>query len=188
MPLCSAVGFATLGNYRIVANAAARPSGGALYTGLRIFQADTFQELEWDGTNWIVMSEPAQTWANPFAGITGGSPTFIGAYHRSDGWCDFSGTLTFGSSPSAMSGPNFIVPFTAGGLHLGQCTVALTDNGVANYPGISERGINAIAIYATNVGSTYIQFTSPTTTVPFTWAAGDYIEIAGRYQMASRYS
>src|SRR5262245_37342198 len=65
---------------------AARPAG---VPGMRYFATDTKREFLYDGTGWVVMAEPAQTYTPALTGITLGNGTLTGRYHRSDGWCDF---------------------------------------------------------------------------------------------------
>lgn len=74
MPICSAAGYSTLGNYAIVANAAARPTGAARYPGVMIMQLDTFGVYLWDGSAWQLV--PIASPAADIQTFTSGSGTW----------------------------------------------------------------------------------------------------------------
>lgn len=171
----------------LVVSSTTRPTGVDLYAGRWIYEADTGRSLLYDGTGWIIMDEPPQTWSNPITGVTGGTPSWSGFYRRSGGYCDLHGRHTLGGAPSAYA-PSVTLPFTATQVRLGQLSVAWTDNGVANYVGVADRGTTACVLYVLNTSATYGGVTTPSTTIPFTWGSTDFLEVAGRYEMASRYS
>lgn len=63
--------------------------------------------------------------------------------------------------------------------------VSILDSGTARYSGIcSWSSTTQWAIQVQNVGSTYPSATQITSTVPFTWAANDYVLVHGTYEAA----
>lgn len=52
MPLCPSPDLPDR-NYVIIANAAARPTGGSLFTGLIAYQVDVATAYRWNGTVWL---------------------------------------------------------------------------------------------------------------------------------------
>lgn len=58
MPLCPSTTLLLPDRYYVVvANAAARPTGVALFTGMMIYQADIGAALRWNGTFWYRLGE-----------------------------------------------------------------------------------------------------------------------------------
>ncbi len=164
-----------------------RPTGSDLYEGLDIYETDTDRRLEYDGTGWVIMAEPWQTYTPTLTGMaigTGGSASNVMSYHRSDGCLDFQWAATFGTSGATFpTNPTFSLPVAMTDAEVG-FLATYVDGGVARYAGIATS--NAL-------GSLFLQvfgaaYTGLTTTTPFTWGAGDHIHVRGRYRMTTRYS
>ena len=167
-----------------------RPSGGNLYEGHIITETDTNRILYYDGTGWIIMMEPSQTWASPFAGgLTVGNGAWTGEYHRSDGWIDIRGRFTFGSTSAVTGSITFTMPIAPYDATVtGLCQVNSYDDsaGQLNLGSTSNSGTPTILIARTD--GTYGSVANTSSTAPWTWATGDRIDILGRYEMTTRYS
>lgn len=168
-----------------------RPTGADLYEGLHIWETDTDRWWVYDGTGWIIMAEPTVSYTPTLTNITLGTGTVSASYHRSDGWCDYSLRLTFGSSTSIAGGCTISLPVaysTGDEWHTTQ--VLFYDSNVAQrYYGMTyANSTTTVGLVAINAGATYALGASVTNTVPFTWATGDLIVFTGRYRMATRYS
>ena len=173
---------------------ATRPTGGNLYEGVIITETDTDRVLYYDGTGWVILSEPAQSWTPTFAaGMTVGNGSWsYNRYHRSDGWVDFRGRFVWGSTTSITADVRLNLPIASLDIFgPGQFDFGFYRPGTgAQLPGIVGtdgttgsvflRGIDASGTYATSV--------IMSNTVPFSWASGDLFDISGRYQMTTRYS
>lgn len=145
-----------------------------------------------DGGGWVIMSEPKQDWNTSAAwgGITGGTPSYVGDYHRNDGYCDFRAAIIFGSAPSSISNLTFVLPFTAGYVPAGALSIMYFDSGIAYFGGYHGAALNTavlgLAVWYT--GGTYLSGAGVTSTVPLAFNNADAIEVSGRFRMASRYS
>ncbi len=178
-----------IGRKKIVTSAS-RPTGASRYAGQVIYETDTLRTLEYDGTDWTIMSEPSQVQAGSiFSGITGGSVTESATYHRSDGYCDFDARLVFGASPSTISGLAYNLPVNApASTPAGVASGILDDVGVQAYPIIPVWNPSSIALWGTDASVTAARISGVSSSSPFSFGAGDLIRIAGRFRMASRYS
>ena len=175
------------GRIRVVTSGT-RPTGVDRYVGQRIFESDTGRELMYDGAGWVIMSEPAQTQTGTiFSGITGGSTTASASYRRQDGYCDFDAVLSFGASPSAISGLQYNLPMSAAS-SANVAVGSLDDFGVQAYPIVPLWGASAIALWALDASVAAGRIGGVSSFFPFSFGNGDVIRIAGRYRMASRYS
>lgn len=175
MPLCGPDG-SVLGNSVIVANAAALPTGAARYPGVRAYQADTQQTKEWDGSGWVIMSEPTQSYAPTITSGTGAITT-VGAvtftYRRADGWLFWEASITITTTGSA-GGPLLctfpIAPFAASGGYLG---------------GFRESAVGGLTgscfASAPNIGMLLYNNAYP-------GGSGYTVKAGGHYRMTTRYS
>ena len=188
---CSRYTESDSGRIKVVTSAT-RPTGASRYIGQHIYETDTDRRRYFDGTGWIILSEPFNAWntSASWSGITGGSPTYIGGYHRSDGWCDFRATLIFGGAPLSIAGFAIVLPFTPGYIAGDQLSVQFHDNAGTFYRGYNAPSISAaVGISALLASGTYVtQAGAVSTTLPFTFGVGDSVEVSGRFRMNSRYS
>jgi hypothetical protein len=167
-----------------------RPTGGNLYEGVIITETDTERVLYYDGTGWIIVIEPRQTWASPFAGgLTVGNGTWTGEYHRSDGWIDIRGRFTFGSTSAVTGSITFTLPINA-------YDVTITGLARVQYYRLSTGDVsvgacgqgNTVTLLAQNSAGTYLAASVLGAAIPWAWATSDRIDITGRYEMTTRYS
>lgn len=191
MPLCpSYEPDDTIGEV-LVATSSTRPTGTSLYAGRRIYETDTARELTYDGAGWIIMAEPVQSYTPVFANVTLGNGTVLGASHRSDGWCDFRATLTWGSTSSMGAAPHSVtLPYAAEAIPMNGLHVGIVDTGSNMFLGLHERvvaGGTTVHMETTGASLGPVNMINLTSSVPMNWAAGDLLEVSGRYQMDTRY-
>ena len=176
-----------------VVTSATRPTGASRYIGQHIYETDTDRRLYFDGTGWVVMSEPSRSYAPSLAGVTVGTGGIVdGYYHRSDGFVDFNAYVYLGSSGfSVASAPVIGLPFAySSGREFEVLTCLLYDNSTGGryQAWVNANSTTTVAITCINTAGSYAIYAAITSTTPFTWAANDAIVLAGRYRMGSRYS
>lgn len=171
----------------LIVSSTTRPTGFDLTAGKRIFEVDTLRELTWDGTGWVIMSEPNQTFTPVLTGmVVGAGGTNLMNYHRSDGWLDFDWTLIFGSSGQTFpTSPTFSFP-VAFAVTEETFLATLLDTGIARYQGLAATSTASTLALVIFTGGASVALV--TTTTPFTWGATDSITVRGRYRMTTRYS
>lgn len=171
----------TTGNY---------PTGGDLYPGRVVYNLTTQRLERYDGTGWIIMGEPVQSYTPTLAGWSIGNGTRVGTYHRSDGWCDFTAVITAGST-TTFAGATVGLPIAyATGVEFETCIVGMLDSSAGlRYPGITlPASTTTLTIAAIQVNGTYAgPEVGLSTIIPFTWATGDWITVSGRYRMSTPY-
>lgn len=175
---------------RVACTSTTRPTGASLFNGLGIWETDTFRSLDYDGTGWVIMAEPAQAHTPTLTNITLGNGSLAFAYHRSDGWCDLYGRFTLGSTSSIGGQMGFSLP-VAGNTSFSSLngSILIQDTGTALYAAFGYlTSTSRLDIYAMNAAGTYTALTATSATVPHTWANTDVIDIAIRYRMTTRYS
>jgi len=165
-----------------------RPTGVDVYEGLHIWETDTDRWMMYDGANWLCMAEPAQSYTPTLTNITLGNGSLAFAYKRSDGYCDYYGRFTLGSTSVITGQMGFSLPFSAHSVfasHNG--SILIQDTGTALFSGFGyTTTVSRLDIYANNAVGTYTALTATSATVPMTWANTDVIDIAGRFRMAGR--
>jgi hypothetical protein len=168
-----------------------RPTGGNLYEGVIITETDTERVLYYDGTGWIILMEPTQTYTPTLTNITLGNGTLTGTYHRSDGWCDFAVSVVFGSTTTMGTDPTIGLPVATNLIRENELSVAMIDlSPVVRYTGHNVAvagGVASVVVQALTATGTYVSATQITATVPMTWATGDVLYVTGRYRMNTRY-
>lgn len=184
-----ATGTAGAGFFGPYADAAARdvalPSPVA---GSQSYLTTAKQITLYDGGGWVMMSEPIQAWTFPFAGgVTAGNGVFVGHYHRTDGWCDFWGRFTLGTTSAITGAVTFNLPKAQATNSYNQFNGSIFDlsAGLAYKMVSSDAG--AIQLLAETAGGTYTTITTLSATVPITFATGDVLAISGRFLMNTRY-
>lgn len=141
-----------------------------------------------DGTDWKLLAGSG-TWTPTLTNIavgTGGSAALNGTWRFGGGLLHFTIDAVLGTSGASVTGePTFSLPagFTATALvgtnltdGLGVYMQAGATAAVGDFRTVST---TAIAIRAANAAGTYLVFTSITSTVPGTWAAGSFIRAKG---------
>lgn len=164
-----------------------RPTGQA---GMKISESDTGRELHHDGTNWIIDSEPAQSWTPTWSNITLGNGTVAAWYKRASGDCRFYVALTFGTTTSVSGRLGITVPITLyNTLEPATFTAQAQDVGTATYGLICSPSTSTVFyVDAIGTASTYGSATSSSASIPFSWGSTDRLIIAGRYRMTTPYS
>lgn len=175
-----------------VVTSSTRPTGANRYVGQRIYETDTNRELLYDGTGWVIMYEPPQTWAVATTGITGGSIATTGStYQRSGGTCRIEGRLSWGATPSGVTNPVITLPFAVAFLAGNQLSFAMYDNAGTSYEGMHAGAVAAsssVALYAADGSVARVANTAITTSSPFSVGSGDVWELTGGFRMNSIYS
>lgn len=179
-----------LGNYIIVADVGHLPTGAARYSGVRVYQADTRQEKEWDGTGWTIMSEPTQTWTPTLAqGATSNIAKTVtrARYKRSDGWIQGSVQLTptgAGTSGSIVSVSAPIAGNGVGAALLATGAGWYQDSGTAQYSVIVHLMTGSLFQFVrADTNSTNFFGSDPTMAI----AAADILTFFFSYEMNTRY-
>lgn len=177
-----------------VCTSSTRPSGASVYSALEIFETDTLRLLRHDGTGFVIMAEPVQSWVPTFAaGMTVGNGSWsFNRYHRNDGYVDFRGRFVFGSTSSITGDVRLNLPIASlDVLAPGQFSFGFYRPSTgAQLPGIvgTDGTTGSVFLRAVDASGTYATSVQLSNTVPFAWASGDLLDISGRYQMATRYS
>ena len=170
---------------------ATRPTGGNLYEGVIITETDTDRVLYYDGTGWIILMEPTQSYTPTLTNATLGNGTITGTSHRSDGWCDVSVTFALGSTSTVGTDPAIGLPYAAAAFGIDAFDVGMLDlSPVTRYNGTNVAGAAAstsVTLLGVKADLTWVYASSITAANPFTWTTGDVIYMSGRYQMNTRY-
>ena len=171
-----------------VCTSTTRPSGASLYSGLEIWETDTQRVLRYDGTGWIIMAEPIQSFAVTGSGWTLGNGTFTGQFHRSDGWNDVNYRFILGST-SAVNG-RFVValPVAMASVPFLVCTATIYDIGISEFPCMVGTDTSSLYVDAISAAGAFAVFAFTSATVPHTWGPNDELRLSARYRMATRYS
>ena len=193
MGVCSPFVDTNIGKITVVTSTT-RPTGANLYAGKWIYESDTLRTLMYDGTGWIIMDEPTQTFTpNWSSGLTTTSGTNEGRYRRSGGWYDFFAKFTFGAS-SAVTGSvvlTYPIACIAGNIKP-QLVVQYYDqsanvvyDGAPITPGSASSVLGVL-----NAAGTYATVVVLAATIPFgvAWTTSDTIAVWGRGEMTTRYS
>jgi len=173
-----------------------RPAAGAAYTGLRYFATDTKRDWLCDGTGWIIMSEPDQTYTPALTGVTIGTGTQsnTGTFSRSNGRISLLTKLVLGTGGLFTATPTVGLPpgVLAGGIVNGQVGAWMYDlaPSAIQFQGIGEIAIGGNVIYprASGVSGTSIMSAYAHASGPMVWAVGDTLSFFGTFPMNSRYS
>lgn len=161
----------------------ARLPGSGNQKGQRAVAIDTGTEHVWNGTAWI-----PSAWQSYTPGLlnatlgTGG--TIAGRYVQINKTVHFRAKLVFGTGLSVSSPVSIGLPVlmnTATSL-LGTANAVFTDSGTAGYfAGVDYISTSLVRVFV--LGANGLA-TSTSPTVPFTWVAGDVIEVSGTYEAA----
>ena len=159
--------------------------------GMLAINTDLNQLAIYDGTGWVILAEPAQTWTPTITGITTTSGTWVADYHRRDGWCDYVAELTFGAS-SAITGETVLtLPVAAAGTTVGLHEGSFYDSSAGSTFQLSSAytGVNTTMRFrAINTAGTYATGVATSATIPVAFGTGDKLTMRGSYRMTTRYS
>lgn len=159
----------------ILCTSATRPTGISLRYGTPIFETDTLRELLWDGSAWVILSEPPQTWTTGLsqpASVT--HTTTFARYQRSRGFFTAVATLTLTAGGAGASTVGLATPVTLTNAEAIGGSFTVYDSGSTIYAG---------SVYPSGLtGGFYLQVSG--NGVPFggapavTLASGDIIRVA----------
>lgn len=161
-----------------------RPTG---IEGRVIFETDTDTIRVYDGTTWLAIWRASATYTPTLTGMvvgTGGSAANTARFGFSGGLLSVNGNIVFGTSGTTFPGSTITATLPAGFTASSTATLLLSV-GTANLrdtaPGTSYEGLvrlqssTSVRFVAYDASATYLTATATSTTVPFTWAAGDGI-------------
>jgi hypothetical protein len=175
---------------------ASRPAASTLTSGLHYFATDTGREFVCDGTGWICLYEPLQTYAPATTNISFGASTTIGGkYVRRAGRCIGKILFYMGASGTAAvmgTGPLLGVPFppaTDLGFNDsdGGNSVMIYDATGPRFYGTTYQSGSNLGIQAFTVSGTAVIGSTVTASVPMVWAFGDYMFVKFDYLMNTPY-
>jgi hypothetical protein len=120
---------------------------------------------------------------------TGGSAKNEGRYIRLGRFVALEIQIVLGTSgglvPSGVIGAT-LPPITQQAAARGSFSARLRDAGTAIYVGMTDNTTTGrVDVYAVLASGTYASGAAPSSTVPFSWAAGDEVLIWGFYEAAS---
>ncbi len=116
------------------------------------------------------------TWGN----VTLGDGTSNGFYNRVGDYVFVSAALTIGATTSITGAVTITnLPYTSSNLFLSASDVRLLDTGPFNYTGRAwvAPNSNTVVINADDCSGSYVTAVAVDATTPFTWAAGDQINV-----------
>jgi hypothetical protein len=186
----------------MICTSATRPTG---YNGLQIYETDTFRLMFHNGTGWVIVSEPPQTYTPTATNITVGTGgTLQGVFQRSAGYIDLQIYAQLGSAGfSVTANPLFSLPTGSPAIQpssilwLMQGSVVLNDASGSRWYGTTfHSSFNAVGCTYSTTGASAISPSGVqaisaggiTATAPFTWATSDSVQAWVRFQMAERHS
>tara|TARA_R110000868_G_scaffold115788_3_gene308918 strand:+ start:1563 stop:2183 length:621 start_codon:yes stop_codon:yes gene_type:complete len=175
------------------ASVAARNSAltSVVTDGMLAYNIDLKQTQIYDGTDWTILTEPAQSWTPTITGITTTTGTWVAYYHRSDGWCDYQAELTFGASTAITADVLLTLPKAAFATGIGLHNGSFYDSSVGStYPLAPAFTASAASIWCRvmNAAGTYGVLSAMSATIPVAYGTGDKFTMRGRYRMTTRYS
>ena len=130
------------------------------------------------------------TWTHGFSGFTGGSETVVAAYKQVGKTVHFRIKSTLGATPSAVTNFTFSTPVTGNSEQLvndalnGSATAKDANGGITIMAAYFNSSSQVIVRAVSTSGSNYGTITTPSTTIPFAFASGDSISVAGTYEAA----
>lgn len=162
------------GHY-VESKAADRPTPSAAVAGVTHYATDTFTVSFCDGTGWIIMREPPQSYVSTISSLTGsittvGSHPFI--YTRNDGWLHFETDITITTNGTGATNITCTLP------------VAPAISGVSIGCG-RENAVTGNALTAITTGGVmWIQKYDNT----YPAFSGALLGVVGKYRMTTPYS
>jgi hypothetical protein len=173
-------------------DATARNSAlGSTTNGRFAYLTSTSQLTMCDGTGWIVIDEPTQSYTPTFTGITLGNGTVSGSYNRSGGRCFFTARFVLGTTSAVTGAMTVTTPTVHAATRPGMLAGSMFDTSAGlEYPcGFTGEAsaISTVKVYALSASSSFVSISNPSSTVPFTWATTDEVNVTGWYPMNTRY-
>jgi hypothetical protein len=126
------------------------------------------------------------TFTPSWSSLTVGNGTNTGRYLKVGSLVSFNVIFTLGSTSSISGDVSLTLPFEAKDLFVVGASVMLRQTGAANFPGGHlQTSTTSMNIRAANTAGAYASLTAMSSTIPFTWATGHQIIVAGTYQAAT---
>lgn len=157
--------------------------------GMFCYTSDTDNYWYYNGSSWVIVLH-AGAWTSytpSLTNVTIGNGTVYGAYARSGKTIHFQASVTFGTTTSVSGVPTLSLPVTASGSNLtnvGFVGAFGDSSAAAIYQTQPVASTTTVALYAINTSGTYSLYVASSSTVPFTWATSDYIQVSGTYMAA----
>ena len=120
-----------------------------------------------------------------YTNFTLGNGTVIARYAESGKLVYFQVQVTFGSTTSVSGLIKISLPVTAKNNGNAVTIPALfTDAGLNEYIGFGaiNQTDNVVSLFAEDASATYLKYALTSSTVPFTWATADVINVSGSYE------
>jgi hypothetical protein len=166
------------------------PTGAALEENTWIYERDAERVRVYDGTGWVIMAEPMQTYTVTGTNVTPGGGSASGSYHRSNGWVEVEIIQNFGATAPAMgTGPYWNLPVSAEATYpntLFEGWATFYDASGSPYGGaVICRTAGTIEPRYVGANGVLTQWTAA---LPIAAANNDFVRIVARYRMTTRYS
>lgn len=116
------------------------------------------------------------------AGLTMGNGTLVAKYKISNKITTVAVNFTLGSTSAVTGNVTFSVPISS--VTSSMLSAWLQDAGTNTYGGLITIYSTTATAYAINTAGTYMAVATLSSTVPFTWAIGDFISFIASYDMA----
>lgn len=185
----------TLAGGPIYATTVARDAAiTAPFVGQQAFITGTKVAYQYTGTAWVEIENIGAwtTYTPTLTNITvgtGGSAKNEGRYIRLGSLVVFEIQIVLGTSGGVVpSGPigATLPPITQQAAARGSFSARMRDAGTAIYPAMTDNTtIGRVDAYAILTSGTYAVGATPSSTIPFTWAASDEVFIWGFYEAAA---
>ena len=162
-------------------NTPARLAVGSASTSYLRPDPNEITGLKWDNDAWT-------SWTPTWTNLTVGNGTYrVAKYKQIGKTVIFAVDFEFGSTSSVSGNPlSLTLPINRLNVYMtGSFNAMLNDTGLAAYPGAintNSSDASLITIRPVNTAGTYASVAEVTSTVPFTWASGDRIQVNGIYE------
>jgi hypothetical protein len=127
------------------------------------------------------------TWTPTYTGFTLGNGTVVARYGTSGKFVTFTLGIQLGSTSSVTGRIKFTLPKTPKNTTLDMeqfVFTAFLDAGTRIVYGATELTSTQGDVFAMTSDGTYVERLGTDTTIPFTWATGDVIQVTGVYEEA----
>lgn len=176
-------------NFRIFADDTARTEGVSVPTAGIISYLENSKSYEsYDGTSWvpIINTGEWQTWAPVLSGgFSNGNGVWDAKYTQLGKTVHFSAFFTAGTTTTFGAGLTVTLPVAALSSSTARLVNGFFAKGTARHPlTVIASSTTAMTLAANNAAGTYVQTTNISSTIPFTWATGDTIQLSGTYEAA----
>jgi hypothetical protein len=175
-------------NFRIFADVTARTEAVSVPTaGMISYLEDSKAYESYDGASWVPQVEIGswKTWAPTMTGFANGNGVWDAKYTQIGKTVHFTAFFTAGSTTTFGSGLSISLPIPALASSTARLVTGYFAKGTTRHTfSMTASSTTAVTLAALNSAGTYVQTTNITSAIPFTWATGDTIQIAGTYEAA----